>query len=224
MNVNQVYSIVLYAAAKNKQDGYISPDDFNLIINQAQDSYLDYLKGEYQKYQIRRPISVVEFGENQMIRQSLAALIYSTIIPINNVTGIGVPPSDYEFADAMWGLYGFYNIRFIQQDRLDSYYHSTIDPIASYPVYYLNNDGFNFLPTTIGNSRLSYVRTPPPITWGYDEDGNGLPVYNAAKSQQPVWADTDLLQIIVRALALVGVNLQTVMISQYANEIKQGGQ
>src|SRR3990167_9608105 len=116
MTVDQIYIFVKDILAKNIQQGYLSPDEFNEYINQEQRSYTDYLKGEYQKYQIRRPISVVEFGQNQMIRQSLAPLIYGAVLSPNTTTGIAPFPSDYEVNDAMWGLYGFYNIRFIQQE------------------------------------------------------------------------------------------------------------
>lgn len=225
MTADFVYQLTLYAAAKNLQDGYVSPYEFNnVLMPMAQSSYLDYLKGEYQRYQIQRPIAVVEFGQNQMIRQSLAPLIYSAILSPNSTTGIAPFPSDMEFVDAMWGQYGFYNIRFIQQDRLQSYYRSSIDPIATNPVYLINHEGFQYYPENIGNTRLSYVRTPPPIFWGYTEDANGIPVYNPATSQDPVWAMTDILQIVVRALAMIGVNLQVGVLSQYAEQIKQGGQ
>lgn len=225
MDVNVVYKIILYASAKNTQNGYISPEDFNTVLMpMAQKSYLDYLLGEYQKYQPQRPIAVVEFGQNERIRESLAPLIYGTNLFPSTTTGIAPFPSDYEYSDNMWGLYGFYNIRFVQQDRLDSYIHSSIDPVAENPVYLIQHEGFHFFPENYGSARLSYVRTPPSIVWGYDEDSNGIPVYNPAKSQQPVWGDTDIYQIIVRALALVGVNLQLGVVVQYANEIKNSGQ
>lgn len=224
MTVDDVYKIMLLATAKNLQDGYLSPEDFNISINTAQRSYLDYLKGEYQKYQVQRPIAVVEFGQNQMIRQSLAHLIYGAILSPNPVTGIAPFPSDDEYPDAMWSVYGNYNIKFIQQDRLDSYYHSTIDPIATNPVYLIKHEGFQFYPENIGDTRLSYIRTPPSIVWGYVEDGNGLPVYNPATSQDPVWAESDILQIIVRALQLCGVSLQLGIVVQYSQEIKNTGQ
>jgi len=214
--------------AKNLQQGYVSPDDFNnTLMPVAQSSYLDYLKGEYQKYQLRRPISVVEFGQNQMIRQSLAPLVYNTVLPINSTTGIAPFPSDYEVNDAMWSVYGHYNIKFIQQDRADSYLHSSIDPIATNPVYLIRQEGFEYFPSNpygYNLASLSYLRTPPPIFWGYDLDGNGLPVYNAALSQQPIWADTDIYEVIARALQLVGVNLQIGTVIQYANELKNIGQ
>lgn len=227
MTVDDVYKIMRYAVAKNLQDGYLSPDDFYIVINQAQRGYLDYLKGEYQRYQIQRPIAVVEFGQNQMIRQSLSPLIYSSILPINSATGISPFPSDFEYTDAMWGVYGNYNIRFIQQDRQDSYLHSSIDPIVTNPVYLINHEGFLFFPARPygeNQSKISYVRTPPSIVWGNVTDSNGLPVYNPATSQQPVWAETDILQIIVRALAIVGVNLQFGTVLQYSNDIKNTGQ
>lgn len=224
MTVDEVYRLMLFAVAKNTQQGYLSPDDFNLTINVAQRSYLDYLLGEYQKYQIQRPIAVVEFGQNERIRESLAPLIYGTVLPVNSSTGIGSFPYDFEYTDAMWSQYGFYNIKFVQQDRLHSYYRSTIDPIAQNPVYLIKHEGFQFYPETIGNARLSYVRKPPSIVYAYVYDGNGIPVFNPFNSVNPVWSDTDMLQIVVRALMLVGVNLQFSTVIQYSQDIKQSGQ
>ncbi len=226
-DVNQWYKLVLYCGSKNLQSGYISPEDFNTVIMPlGQRSYVDYLLGEYQKYQIQRPIAVVEFGQNARIRNSISPLIYGTVLPIDG-TGVAPFPNDYEYMDAMWGVYGFYNIRFIQQDRQDAYIHSSIDPIAANPVYLINHEGFRFFPDRPfgeNQARLSYVRTPPSIVWGYDLDSNGLPVYNPTKSQQPVWGDSDMLQIIVRGLQAVGVNLQLGTLIQYSQEIKNGGQ
>ena len=224
MDVNEAYSIMIFAVDKNKQQGYLSPDDFNRVINIAQKSYLDYLLGQYQKYQVRRPIAVVEFGQNERIRESIAPLIYNLVLAPNTTTGIAAFPSDYEYTDNMWGQYGFYNIRFIQQDRQDSYIHSSIDPIANNPVYLIQHEGFHFFPENIGYARMSYVRTPPSIVWAYVLDSNGRTVWNPAASQNPVWSNTDMMSIIARALMLVGVNMQLSTVIQYANEVKQNGQ
>lgn len=223
MSVDDVYTLMKFILAKNIQQGYFSPDDFNRTINMAQRNYLDYLKGEYQKYQQARPIAVVEFSQNQMIRQSLAPLIYNTILNPNTTTGIAGFPNDLEYTDAMW-LYSFKRVKFIQQDSLDSYYNSQIDPITVNPVYLINHEGFQFYPTNVGMTRLSYLRTPPSIVWAYIEDSNGIPRYDAANSQQPVWAETDMMQVIVRALAMCGINLQLGSVVQYSQEIKNNGQ
>lgn len=224
MDINQVYTIFLYACAKNLQQGYVSPEDFETCINTAQRSYTDYLLGEYQKYQIKRPIAVVEFGQNERIRTSIAPLIYDTFLSINNITGIASFPYAFEQVDAMWGQYGFYNIRFTQQDRLQSNYRSVIDPVISNPVYLIKHEGFQFYPETLGTARLSYVRTPPAMRWGFTLDANGLPVYDPSNSSQPVWDEVDMLNIIVRGLQLAGVNLQLNAVIAYSQEIKNGGQ
>lgn len=215
---------MLNICAKNLQQGYLSPADFNTYINQAQISYMDFLKGSYQRYQLRRPVSVVEIGENQNIQQSLSPFIYGALLTVNGSTGIAAFPSDYEMNNAMWTADGYNKIRFVSQERLSSVYNSVIDPIATNPIYVLESTGFHFFPENTGTANLSYYRTPPPITWAYDLDVNGLPVYNAMNSQQPVWADTDMFQIIVRALEMAGVQIQAQAVIQYANAIKQGGQ
>jgi len=214
-----------YAVAKNTAQGFLSSSDFETCINQAQVSYVDYLLGQYQKYQVRRPIPIVAFGENERVRTSLAPLIYETIIPINSTTGIGTFPYGFIQVDAMWGQYGYYNIRFTEQDRLASNYHSVIDPVQTNPVYLIRHEGFQFFPPTLGNVRMSYVSNPPSMRWGYTNNPvTGIPEYNAITSSQPVWDDVDMLNIIVRALSIVGVNLQLGVVLQYSNDIKNTGQ
>jgi len=91
-----------YAVAKNIQQGYLSPADFYTAINAAQRSYLDFLLGEYQRYQIQRPIAVVEIGQNERVRNSLAPLIYGTVLFPFTYNGIAPFPSDHEYPDAMF--------------------------------------------------------------------------------------------------------------------------
>jgi hypothetical protein len=223
VNVNEVYKLMLYAVAKNESQGYLSPDDFQTVFNQAQKSYAAFLLGSFQTYNPGRPISKVELGNNTVVRQRLSPIIYGYNLNVD-VTGFSSYPSDYLQTDAMWSFYGFQRIRQIQQDSLFSVYNSVIDPISSNPIYLLEDVGFRFYPQSIGQSKLSYVRNPPNVVWGYTTDPNGLPVYNEALSTQPVWDDASILEIIVRALRLVGVNLDFATVSQYSNEIKMAGQ
>jgi hypothetical protein len=219
MNVDQVFSLWKLCLAKNQQEGYGTRENFYLTINEGQRDYLDYLMGEYQKYRVQRPIAVVQFGQNERIRQSLAPLIYGAILNINNITGIAPFPYDYEYVDNMWGQQGYYNIKFIQQNRLDTSIHSVLDPIAQNPVFLIQHEGFHFFPQELGIATLSYIRTPPSIVWGYTLDSNGREVYDPSTSQDPVWAETDLIQVIVRALKIMGVSIQFGAVIQYANDV-----
>lgn len=224
MPVDEVYSLMKYVLNKNQQ-GALPPADFNRIINAAQFSYFNYLLGEYQRYQPGRPIAPVEFGQNAHIRESLTPFIQQpSQLTIDPVTGRTTYPADYEMWDAMY--YGIYKkpVKYIQQDRLASHLNSYIRPVARNPVFLSIYRGFQVYPVSLGTTELSYIRTPQTIQWNYITDIYGRAIYNPATSQDPAWRKKDILQIIVRALAMVGVNLQAPMVAQYAEQIKQTGQ
>jgi hypothetical protein len=230
MNVNDMYKICLYAINKN-QNGYLTPSEFNLIINQAQISYQDYLLGEFQQYQYGRPQARINYSQNENIRQRLSPLITEATLTINGTSGEAAYPADYVQADAV-RTSTFDRVRYVQQDSLYSYYNSTIDPVATNPIYLLEPTGLQFYPKTLGTAVLTYVKDAPEIIWGYTLV-SGRPTYNPATynpstvptgSQQPVWDNVDLLEIIARALKLIGVNLQAGQVEQYANQVTQQGQ
>ena len=88
----------------------------------------------------------------------------------------------------------------------------------------INDAGFEFSPISVGTADLSYVQATIPITWGFTLDANNRRVYSASASVQPVWNDVVMLEIIVRALALIGVNLQLKEVENYSQLIKNQGQ
>lgn len=221
MNVDTVYKIIDFAVGKS-QNGYVSPVEFNLVINQAQIQFLDYLLGQSQSYQAGRPISKVQYGNNETTRQRLTPFILTSTLNVD-INGFAAYPANYQQTDTMLtSAYG--KIKFVSQDYLSSYITSRIDPIAYNPIYTINENGFKFFPTNTSNPILNYIKNPPTIVWGYTIDSNGLPVYNPITSVDPKWYDVDMMEIIARALRIIGVNLQSNMVSQYANEIKIQGQ
>ena len=229
MNVNDMYRICQFAVNK-AQNGYLTPSEFNLTINQAQVSYQDYLLGEFQQYQYGRPQARVNYSQNENIRQRLSPLIAEKTLSINTTTGEAPYPNDYVQADAIRTT-TFDRVRYVQQDSLYSYYNSTIDPVATNPIYLLEPTNFQFYPKTLGMSGtsgngsavLTYVKDAPQIVWAYTLV-SGRPVYDSASSVQPVWDNVDLLEIIARALKLIGLNLQDGQLEQYANQVTQQGQ
>jgi hypothetical protein len=230
MNVNDMYQICQFAINK-AQNGYLTPSEFNLTINQAQVSYQDYLLGEFQQYQPGRPQARINYSQNENIRQRLTPLLATTALVVDAGTGAIAYPGDYVQADSLLTS-TVQRVRYTQQDSLYSYFNSTIDPVATNPIYMITSTGFQFYPITIGTVTLNYIKEAPSIVWGYTTV-SGRPVYNpsaynpgppASGSQQPVWADVDLLEIIARALKLIGLNLQDGQLQQYANQVTQQGQ
>ena len=91
------------------------------------------------------------------------------------------------------------------------------------PIYLLEPTGFQFYPKTLATAFLTYVKDAPTIVWAYTTV-SGRPVSDDGSSTQPVWDNVDLLEIIARALKLVGVSLQIGQVEQYANQVTQQGQ
>jgi hypothetical protein len=179
--------------------------------------------GEFQQYQYGRPQARINYSQNENTRQRLTPLITESTLTINSGTGVAPAPADFLQVDAMWKSDGLNRVRFVSQDKLYSYHNSQIDPIADNPIYLLENNQFQFYPKTLGTAVLSYVKSAPAIVWAFTTV-SGRPVYNAGASVQPVWAEIDILEIITRALKLVGLNLQDGAVMQYANQINQTGQ
>lgn|SRR5574342_426647 len=221
MTVDFAYRIIQYAVNK-AQSGYVSPADFNLTINNAQNEFMNWLLGSLQQYQPGRPAANVELGQNLVVRQRLTPVIYGYILN-PDVTGYAAKPGDYQQTDAMWTM-NLKRIRSVDQDKLWSIYGSVIDPYQTNPFYTISATGFNFYPASIGQAQLSYVRNPPQIVWGYIPDGDGVPVYDPLTSVDPVWNDVSMMEIIARALKLVGVNLQANDVKAYSTEVQRLGQ
>lgn len=228
MNIDFWYRLVQFICNKNQQ-GYITPANFNDIINSAQFSYLDYLFGLVQQYQPGKPIAKVEIGLSQTIRQILSAFIDKPSIITIDVNGLSPYPTDFQRVDAMYTV-DMKRIKYVQQESLASYLCSRIDPVVSKPIYLIESDGFQFYPNTtfnnvaLSSAKLSYVKTPTTIVWAFNPDANGRPIYDSVNSVDPLWYDLDMEDVVARALKLVGVNLQSAAIGQYATELKQIGQ
>jgi len=236
MNINDMYQVCQYAINK-AQNGYLTPSQFNLLANQAQISYMDYLLGEFQQYQPGRPQARISYSQNEDTRQRVSPFIKNvTFTP--DAAGIYLYPIDYLQTDSI-RTSANERVRFVQQDSLYSYLRSEIDPIATNPIYLINDTGYKIYPNTTDNSvaltnlKYTYISNPPTVIWGYNLDANGRPVYNPIPynpitqptgSVQPLWYDVDKLEIISRILKLVGVSLQNSQVEQYANMVTTQGQ
>jgi hypothetical protein len=233
MTVDIMYQIVQFVANKFINGGNITPDEFNTLAQQSQYSFLNYLLGQFQDYQTGRSAARVEFGVNMVVRQRLAPLIGPFVSIAVDASGLAPYPSDYQQWDAFFQSGLADRIRPVQQHRLYSYLNDPIDPISTNPIVTVESDGFRIYPNTNYNGvtvpgsimLLSYVATPPNIVWAYTPDPTtGLPVYDEATSTDPIWYDVDCLEIISRILRMVGVNLQSQEVGQFAEVITKGGQ
>lgn len=222
MTVDFMYQLANAITNKNVR-GDLGSVRFNLYIQQAENSFITYLLGEYQKYQPGRPVPPVMIGMTRRIRQSLSPLIPPPVtVNIDNVTGVAPFPEGHLYTDVVTTMAGK-GIRYAEQTKLPAFLESTIDPVETNPIYLIQQNGFQFYPFTLGTAKVSYVKQSPGISWGTGNE-NGREVYDVNSSKQPVWADIDCLEILTRALRMMGVSIQFNDVQQYANEIKATGQ
>lgn len=224
LSVDTMYSIEKDILNKN-QNGPFTPDRFNRLNNQAQFDYMNSLLGDIRKYSLGRPIPPAAWGMTARIRESLTPFILApTTLAVNGTTGVVTLPADYEMWDATYWGSTMKPVKFIQQGRLASHLNSTINPIDRNPVFLSIKDELTIYPNNIGSIKLSYIRTPAEIVWAYTSDSNGRPIYDSASSTDPEWQIFDIMQIMARALRMMGVNLSAAQVSQFAEGIKQAGQ
>lgn len=220
-DVNDWYVLMAYIINKSQQ-GYLPPAKFNLVINQGQDSYQSFLLGSFQSYMNGRPVAKVELGNNAIVRQRLSPTIKKSTLTIAGDGTVNYP-TDFVQSDSMHTTINK-RVRLVQQDSLDAYYNSSIDPIAANPIYLIEDTKFQFYPIGLATAKLTFVQKATRIVWAYTSDVNGRPVYNSGTSVQPVWDSVAKFEIIARALSLVGVSLQAAAVAQFASKIETQGQ
>lgn len=221
MDVNTIYELCQFIVGKN-QNGYLDSDQFNLIINQAQISYQASLFGETQQYQYAKGQSRVEYSMNEDVRQRIMPFWTKATLAISS--GNAVYPADFLQLDAMLNSTETDRIRYAAPNKWYSFIKSKIDPVATNPIYRPTEGGFIFAPTTLTSAKIWYFKVPPAILWSYTLDANGREVYNSAASVDPLWYDSDVFEIIARALSMIAPNLQSATIAQYAAQLKANGQ
>lgn len=221
MTVEDVFAIVSFSTNETI-GGDISVQEFNRVIALAENAYVNFLLGQPEQYQYQRPIPRVQYSLNQNIRQKITPLISSPTTLAIDGSGNANYPVDYIMTDAMYTS-SMGKVKFAAQDKLASYLESEIDPIATNPIFLIQDEQFQFYPITLGSAKLSYVKKPTTMVYGYTLDGSGRTVYDAPSSTQPIWGDVDIFEVIVRALRIVGVNLQLPILYQYADQTKKEG-
>ena len=227
MNINEAYKIVSYLVDKY-QGTYLSPDDFNMVINMAQRQYLNYMTEDgsgHRGLQMGRKMGtlittpVVESLSKFMVETTLNVISQIATQPSNLYTTVSVRTAD-----------DLHVVRRITSDKLSNYLADPIDPpTTTEPVYIEMGDTYKVYPNTVASIKVGYVKMPAEMRWGY----TGNLVYNPATydpvttptgSTQPEWNEKDMEDIIYRAIGIIGINLKDNDLKTAAQIVKQQGE
>lgn len=213
MTIDEIYILLKYIVNKT-QGGHLPPARFNDIINMASRELLrSYLPGRLKNG------NMYSYEENQMISDD----IYPFKFPLPDLqvdsNGRALYPVDYVMCSSIRKTLTKYDdngnpvyqeapVSVIDDNRLGSVLTSRIvGPKATKIYACMYNDHIQFWPKDIQTVILTYIREPRKMVWAYTFTNN-RPVYNAGTSVQPDWPDMCHDALIIKAAALVGINLR----------------
>lgn len=231
MTIDEVYKIVGYLVDKY-QGTYVSPEDFNMIINMAQNQYIESIvdgTGNINSNNRNTPEGLIT---NSAISDKLSKFYVESTLGVT--AGLAGKPA------SMWTATSLRTsanrpIKKVFDDNLSTHLTNPIDaPTTTDPIYMEVSNGFRFYPSTVSAPILGYIRTPNKMVWAYYDDLVHLPQGVAVPSGKtlipttgsvnPEWGDADMNEIIYIAIGLIGINLKDADLIRASQTIKNEGQ
>lgn len=230
MNINEAYKIVTYLVDKY-QGTYISPDDFNMVINMAQRQYLNYMTEDGSGHMGMRLGRKSGTLITTPVVESLAIFIKETTLSVTSQ--VATQPSDLYTTVSVRTSNDLKTIRRITEDKISEILSDPIDPpTATNPIYTEIGNTYKIYPSSVTSIRIGYVKVPNTMVWAYKIVG-GQPVYQETAdpaaipttgSVQPEWNEKDMEDIIYRAIGIIGINLKDGDLQRSAQIVKTQGE
>jgi len=226
MTIDEVYRFINFIVKKSNAGGYVTPSEFNLLINRAQIQYFNKLYGNQNDYRYDRPIPKISYAVTEKISNSLSPFLSDkTTVTIDSNGQCTTPTDMIQMVAVTKEAVGKpeCEITRVEQDRiannLSSYYDA---PDAEFPIYAQLRTKLQFYPKNLASASVIYLKKPTNMVWAYTTL-SGRPVYDAGTSVQPQWEEVDMNEIMYLALSYIGVNLKDPDVSQFANMKTQTG-
>ena len=237
VNINTVYNAVLVITNKDNR-GYITPEEFNSLATQAQESiFASYFMRE-MTYEMQTGGSNIQsdFSNPSLTAAQKISAFYNTAT-LTRAAGVFTYPIDFY-------KLGVVNVNEVAADHASHEEIKYINlsplayPVASQPVYTLNKEGVKIYPSTVTTGvTLDYLSKPVKPKWGYimptaQQIAAGVPnepIYDptqfdpatdsytaTAKSYNFSLDPSEQSELIVRILSYAGVVIKQGDVTQFA--------
>ena len=222
VNVDTVYQRVL-ALANKEQRGYITPQEFNLLANQAQMEIIDQYFYDINQFG-RMHGNDTEYSDMlNLIDEKLSVL--KTVNLFTAVSGFisrGALSNIYKIGTVIDST----NNVEIEEVNENELLYINLSPLAqpteSRPVYTSREDGLHIVPSTVSAVNISYVKLPSNVSWGYVVDGLGNALYNSPVSSNFEIHKSEEVELVYKILKLAGVTIQRQEILSAGQGIEAG--
>lgn len=217
ISVDTVYQRVLGILNK-EQRGFLPPQEFNLFANQVQ---MDIF--EQYPYEINLESRI---HGNSTEYADLITILNEKINIFEKTDSLGFSTPYYtEPVDLYRAGTLIYNNTEIEPVRSNELLYILKSPIAkptdTLPIYIKNQNGYKIYGTTLFDGtqtvEINYIRKPAKVVWGYTSV-LGTPQYNAAASTNFELHPSEETDVIIKVLALAGLEIKDLSIYQTATQ------
>ena len=214
ISVDTIYQRVL-AMANKEQRGYITPQEFNLIANQAQIAIFEQYF--YDLDQAKRDIN-----NDESTFSDIPELIKNKLTPfitIENLPDGGTFPLNYRTGRVFASTGG----SFVEAKKMDyvesqSFQNSRFHKagLRRNPIYRESHTSgrdidvitHNGIVTNTGIVKVEIISKPQRVKWGYDVIANKA-LYNASHSTDFQLHDSEETTLVYRILSLAGLTIKS---------------
>jgi len=227
VNINTVYLRVL-AIANKEQRGYITPQEFNTLANQAQlDIFEQYF---YDLNQFLRlpgndtihadPVDMLEekieiFDKfNQTVAMSSGGVGDLTNSNANKIYRLGAVYNQ----TSINGVTAIVEAEHLNKNELRQYLNSPLtSPTVKRPVYIKTTEtAIQIFPTSItANVTCNFIAKPSDVYWGYNII-NDEALYNPTTSINFELHESEETDIVFKILAMAGITIKDPQLYQIA--------
>jgi len=215
VKIDTVYQRVL-ALANKEQRGYITPQEFNLLANQAQMEIFEEYFYDQNKADRNLKNSTEFSNVDEMLDEKISYLKKRTSIVL--VGGVGnLPTSLYRLGMVQHKNESAEIEQLTEEELLYVNQSQLAKPNNLYSAFVrINSSQIKVYPTTVGGCDINFVGRPTEAKWGYVVV-NEKALYNATTSVDFDIHRAEESQLVYRILALAGITIAKPGLATYAD-------
>lgn len=241
MTIQDIHNVILFYLNK-EQNGYISHEEIDLVLDRAQMALFDDYYNNPRGYKPTKQVPMVGYGESQRLNDALSPFKASyAFTNSDSAGGVIALPSNYMYLISLQTT-RYSNVlsrnvikavTVLNEEELIYRLESQVVPVTlDGPICIMNSSNqIQLFPDEAQAGKVYYFRRPAVPKFGYTQSGRVI-TYNPTQysvsattgSQQLEWRESDLNNILTKALSYYSINLNSPDVTQFAQLKIQEGQ
>lgn len=217
VNINTVYLRVL-AIANKEQRGYITPQEFNTLANQAQLDIFEQYFYDLNQF-LRLPGNdTIHSDAVDMLEEKIGIFeVYNSPIGSGTLSELNVHKLGAVYhQETINGVQTKVEAEKLNPNELRYYINSPLTaPTVKRPVFIVQQDQITVLPVEADNLSMNYIKKPADVYWGYTII-NDEALYNPSTSIDFQLHASEETELVLKILSLAGVVIRDPQLYQIA--------